>query len=223
MVMNRMLSQINNTLCGAACWFGGSCLGPRQQNTHNLLQSTCWQTCSPSMALKTTPQCCYTLGFPGSFVNGGYSWVKSCNHILARDDHQCSFRGHRNDDSEGQGVTIPGQPFSPWRTMEHLFLPSVFTLSLGCDRAGVCLASIWPPVTESRPIWCLLPLYCLCWKTKTPELLHSVDLTKERGRQCVRVLFMLSQPLVHVFLQSVEFPHSALLLKTKIWLQWRAL
>lgn len=70
---------------------------------------------------------------------GGYLWVKSCNHILplARDDHQCPFRGLRNDDSEGQGVMIPGQPFSLWRTMEHLFLPSVFTPSLGCDRAGV--------------------------------------------------------------------------------------
>lgn len=94
---------------------GGSCLCPRQQNKHTLLQSTCWQTCRATVVLKTTPLCYYAPGVelcPSSFVNGGYLWVKSCNHILPRawDDHQCPFK---NDDSEGQGVVIPGQPLQP--------------------------------------------------------------------------------------------------------------
>lgn len=83
---------------------------------------------------------------------------------LAQDVHQCPFRGLRNDDSAGQSATIPAQP------------SLLFSVFAGTEL--VCLASIWPPVTESRLIWCLLPLHCPCWKANTPALLNDVDVVK---------------------------------------------
>lgn len=122
------LRSLSGAVVGASC-----CLVHRSRtNTdRHEVSPWCWEQ-----------HLCVVMSLPESstsFVSGGHLRVKSCNHILAmaRDDHQWLFRGFRNDDSEGQGVTIHSQPFSLWRTMEHLFWPSVFTLSLGCDRAGV--------------------------------------------------------------------------------------
>ena len=84
---------------------------------------------------------------------------------------------------------IPRQPIGLCRTMEHLFLPSVFTLWQGC--------CVWPAygLQWLRAGW-LLPLHCLCWKTKTPALLHSVDQTKERSWQSFSLWYrLLSQCL----------------------------
>lgn len=95
--------------------------------------------CCDTVVLKTTPLCCYAPGVPQFFVNsrylvgeklqphpaGGWWWPS------------VSIERPQNDDSEGQGVMISCQHLSLQGTMERLFLPTVFTLSLGCDRVGV--------------------------------------------------------------------------------------
>lgn len=123
---------------------------------------------------------------PFHFVNGGYLWVKSCNHILPQQPEMTTSGLSEASEMMTQRDKVSWSLGSPSASREQWSISSC-TLYLRCRLAGtelVCLASIWPPVTERRPVWCLLPLHCLCWKTKTPALLNSIVLTKKRTWQC---------------------------------------
>lgn len=120
---------------------GGSCLCLKQQNKHSLLQSTCWQVCSATVVLKTTPQRCCA-GSP-SVLLSSFAGVKSFNHFLpmAWDDHEW---GLRNDDSEGQG-----DPRSALQPLEN-------------NRASLLAFCIYA-VVELRQSCCVWLTYGLQW------------------------------------------------------------
>lgn len=125
---------------------------------------------------------------PPFFVHGGYLWVKGCVTTSCQDDHQCPLRpwGLRMMTQRDKVSWSPAQPFSFWRTTEHLFLHSVFTLSLGCDKAGVSGQHMTS--SEKRLIGCYYPCAVSAGKIRPLFYLTELIWWRKGGWLCLSLL-----------------------------------
>lgn len=162
-ILNRLHPQINRALRESTGWLlAVVCASSSRINTISYSSHVDRPTVPPWCERQHSVSLCLWSP-PALLASGGTCGWKtettSCQGAQA--GHQRPSRGLRNDDSEGQDVVNPRQPISLWRTMEHLFLASAFTLLLfACDRAAV---------SGQHMAWeqCPLPLHCLSLKTKT--------------------------------------------------------
>lgn len=169
--MNSLLSQINNTsgLIWGNTLVGGGCLCPWQQNkqspsVHVLTDMQCHRGAKDNTSMLLCPWS------PPALLSA----VSTCGWQAATTSCQRSEMTIRVHSEASEMMTqrdkVSWSPDCPSASGEQW---SISSCPLDLRRRWavtglLCLASIWPPVSESRPIRCLLPLHCLCWKTKTP-------------------------------------------------------
>lgn len=131
-------------------------------------QSTCWQTCSPNRGVKdnTSVLLCPWSNPPLLMVATYGSEAETTS---------CQWPGWPPVSIQRPQFLMTQSDEVPWSSSSSSAPGEQWSISfcplyLRCHWAVtklVCLASIWPPETESRPAWCLLPLHCVCWKAKT--------------------------------------------------------
>lgn len=141
--MNRLLSKINNPaglmvgkrLVSTSCFV---VLSRRTNTDRHEVSLWCWRQ-----------HLCVVLHFFCEWW--ALEHLTTCNHIPAMvwDDHQCPFRGFRNDDSEGQGVMNHDHPQPVLQPLEN--------------NGGSLLAFGIYTVTGLWQSWCVWSAYGLQW------------------------------------------------------------
>lgn len=190
-----------------ACQYQLFCC-PEEKNKHR-------QAWSVTVMLETTPLCrppllLWVVGTWGwQAVTTSRRWSEMTISVHSEASEMMTQR-----DKVSWIMITPSQCFSLWRTMEDLFWPLVFTLSLGCDRAGVSGQHM------ASSDWKQIGLVLITPALSAWKCCSEWNLSEERCWQHIKFLIpfllklMLSQPLL------LLFSNSALLLKARISLQW---